>query len=139
VLYQSSGSRRPASPAVSPDGSKLAFAERESGEEGKGDIFVLDLTSGSATKLLTLPRGRLADLVWMPDGESLLVGTEGASGAQLWRVSAAGDSLQRALMAPRRQPVVSVHPDGRRVALTIGETHEEIWVLEHATRPTTEN
>jgi hypothetical protein len=37
-------------------------------------------------------------------------------------------------MQPKRQPMVSVHPDGKRIALTIGETHSEIWVLEQATR-----
>jgi hypothetical protein len=74
----------------------------------------------------------------MPNGLELLVGTEGSSGAQLWRVSTAGDSIQPALLEPRRKPGVGVHPDGKRIALTIGETHSEIWVLEHATLASTD-
>ena len=132
-VHTARGNSRFSSPAVSPDGSRLAFAVLEPEGEGTGDILVLGLASRTAKKLLTLPSGRLTDLAWMPDGDELLVGTEGSSGAQLWRVSTAGDSIQPALLRPERQPVVSVHPDGKRVALTIGQTHSEIWVLEHAT------
>jgi hypothetical protein len=73
----------------------------------------------------------------MPDGEALLVGTEGSSGAHLWRVSAGGEAIRPALAAPKRMPGISVHPDGRKVAVTLGETRHEIWVLDHATRPAT--
>jgi Tol biopolymer transport system component len=121
---------------VSPDGGRLAFALLEPEGTGTGDILVLGLDSGTATRLLTLPSGRLTDLVWTPDGQELLVGTEGASGAMLFRVAASGDSIQPAMLQPKRQPGVSVHPDGKRLALTIGETHSEIWVLEHATPAT---
>jgi Tol biopolymer transport system component len=132
-LHQARGGSRFASAAVSPDGGRLAFAVLEPEGKGTGDILLLGLGSGSATKLLTLPSGRLTDLTWMPGGDELLVGTEGSSGAQLWRVSTAGDSIRPALLQPKRQPVVSVHRDGKRIALTIGETHSEIWVLEQAT------
>jgi Tol biopolymer transport system component len=132
-IHNARGDSRFSSPVVSPDGGRLAFAVLEAPGKGTGDILLLGLHSGTATKLLTLPSGRLTDLAWMPAGDELLVGTEGSSGTQLWRVSTAGDSIRPALLQPKRQPVVSVHPDGKRVALTIGETHSEIWVLEHAT------
>jgi Tol biopolymer transport system component len=99
---------------------------------GTGHILLLDIGSRQASKLLSLPSGRFTGLTWMPDGKSLLVGTEGSQGAQLWKVSAAGDSMQPAPSPAKRQPGISVHPDGRRVALTIGQTEERILVLEHA-------
>ena len=136
LVHVAPGTSRFASPAVSPDGGRLAFALLEPEGKGTGDILLLGLGSRTATRLLTLPSGRFTDLAWTPDGDELLVGTAGASGAQLWRVSTAGDSIQPALLQPKRQPVVSVHPDGKHVALTIGETQSEIWVLEHATRET---
>jgi Tol biopolymer transport system component len=132
-LHNARGNSRFASPAVSPDGGRLAFAVLEPEGSGTGDILVFGLGSGTATKLLTLPSGRLTDLVWMPSGDELIVGAEGSSGAQLFRVSTAGDSIQPALLQPKRQPGVSVHPDGKRIALTIGETGSEIWVLGNAT------
>jgi Tol biopolymer transport system component len=127
------GDSRFSSPAVSPDGRQLAFAVLEPDGKGSGDILLLGLGSGTAKKLLTLPSGRLTDLAWMPAGDELLVGTEGSSGSRLFRVSTAGEYVRPALLQPKRQPVVSVHPDGHRVALTVGETHSEIWVLERAT------
>lgn len=132
-LHNARGSSRFASPAVSPDGGRLAFAVLEPEGSGTGDILVFGLGSGTATKLLTLPSGRLTDLVWMPNGDELIVGTEGSSGTQLFRVPTAGDSIRPALLQPKRQPGVSVHPDGKSIALTIGETSSEIWVLENAT------
>jgi Tol biopolymer transport system component len=137
-IHNARGGSRFASPVVSPEGGRLAFAVLEPQGKGTGDILLLGLGSGTAIKLLTLPSGRLTDLAWMPDGDELLVGTEGSSGAQLWRVSTAGDSIRPALLEPKRQPVVSAHPDGKRVALTIGEMHSEIWVLEHATHAAVE-
>jgi Tol biopolymer transport system component len=135
-IHNARGNGRFASPVVSPDGGRLAFAVLEPQGSGTGDVLVLGLGSGTATKLLTLPSGRLTDLTWTPDGDELLVGTEGSSGAQLFRVSTAGEYVRPALIQPKRQPGVSVHPDGRRVALTIGETHSEIWVMEHAAAAT---
>jgi Tol biopolymer transport system component len=135
-IHIARGESRFALPTMSPDGRQLAFAVLEPEGNGTGDILLLGVGSGTAKKLLTLPSGRLTDLVWMPLGNELLVGTEGSSGAQLWRVSTAGDSIRPALLQPKRQPVVSVHPDGEQIALTLGETHSEIWVLEHATSST---
>ncbi len=133
-IHLAHGGSRFALPAISPDGGRLAFAVLEPAGKGTGDILLLGLGSGTATKLLTLPSGRLTDLSWMPGGDELLVGTEGSSGARLFRVSTAGEYVRPALLQPKRQPVVSVYPDGKRVALTIGETHSEIWVMEGATR-----
>jgi Tol biopolymer transport system component len=136
VLYQPSSNVTLSSPAVSPEGARLAFVEMDAAG-GAGQILLLQVASRQASKLLALPGGRFTGLAWMPGGDSLLVGTEGSQGAQLWKVSAVGDSMQPAPSPAKRQPGISVHPDGRRVALTIGETEEKILVLEHAAHAAT--
>jgi Tol biopolymer transport system component len=138
VLYQPSSNAALSLPAVSPEGGRLAFVETNTAG-GPVHILLLDIASRQTSKLLSLPSGRFTDLNWMPGGESLLVGTEGSQGAQLWKVSEAGDSMQPAPSPAKRRPGISVHPDGRRVALTIGETEEQILVLEHAAHAATDS
>jgi Tol biopolymer transport system component len=137
VLYEAPPDMSLSAPAVSPDGARVAFAQVERAGGAKGEVLLLALASLTTERLLTLPSGRLVDLAWHPGGDALLVGTEGTSGTHLWRVSAAGDALRPALTAPKRQPGVSVHPNGRSVAVTLGEIHHEIWMLENAARPVT--
>ncbi|MCC6860522.1 MAG: PD40 domain-containing protein [Bryobacterales bacterium] len=135
VLYEAPGNLHLAVPAVSAGGLRLAFAQVQPDGGGKGDILLLAIPSRKTERLLTLPGGRVIDLAWMPGGQALLVGTEGSSGSHLWHVSASGDTMRPALPAPRRKPGISVHPDGRKVAVTLGEDRHEIWVLEHAIAP----
>jgi Tol biopolymer transport system component len=56
-------------PVFSPDGSRIAFARRESGTGGL-DLSILDLTSGQSTRLTVDPADDRAP-VWSPDGERL--------------------------------------------------------------------
>jgi hypothetical protein len=86
-------------------------------------------------KLLDLPSGRFTDLAWTPAGDALLVGTEGKNGAQLWKVSAAGDSMIPVPTAPDRLPGVTLDPTGRTFAYAAGKPSEEVWIVEHASEP----
>jgi hypothetical protein len=54
---------------ISPDGSRVAYARRESEHSGL-DIAVLDLASGQTTRLTADPADDRAP-VWSPDGERL--------------------------------------------------------------------
>jgi len=54
-------------PAVSPDGSQLAFA---SNRDGPWDLYLLDLASGAATRLTETPEYDGAPS-WSPDGQFL--------------------------------------------------------------------
>ncbi len=56
-----------ATPAVSPDGTRVAFASRQS---GYWDIWMLDLNAGSLTQLTSTPDYDSTP-TWSPDGEWL--------------------------------------------------------------------
>ena len=55
-------------PALSPDGSRIAI---ESGDQGEGDIWILDIVRGAKTRL-TQGEARESDPAWMPDGEHVV-------------------------------------------------------------------
>ncbi len=55
-------------PALSPDGSRIAI---ESGEQGEGDIWILDITRGAKTRL-TQGEAKESDVAWMPDGKHVV-------------------------------------------------------------------
>ena len=58
-----------AEPAISPDGTQLAFTRKD--EKGRKQIFVLPLSGGEARKLTDLPLGAF-DPKWLPDGSGLV-------------------------------------------------------------------
>jgi dipeptidyl aminopeptidase/acylaminoacyl peptidase len=56
--------------AWSPDSRRIAFVTRREGDEA-GQIYVLDLSGGEATRVTTLSTGASAPM-WRPDGGALL-------------------------------------------------------------------
>jgi Tol biopolymer transport system component len=74
-------------PAVSPDGSKLAFVR---GPEGSvHDIYVMKLPDGAPARLTN--DGRLiVGLTWSADGSEIVFSSNRSGSISLWRVSALG-------------------------------------------------
>lgn len=58
-------------PAWALDGMKLVFLSRN-GEEGKTNIWVMDLERHGAPVLVFNTKGRIPQLCWSPDGEHIL-------------------------------------------------------------------
>ncbi len=58
-------------PAVSPDGSKVAFA-RKVGGTGKAQLAMMPLDGGEAEVLTDLPLG-IGDVRWLPDGSGVVL------------------------------------------------------------------
>ena len=81
-----------ASPAFSPDGSKIAFAR---GVEGwVRDVYVMSASGGSPVQLTS--DGRMtASLAWSGDGNSIVFSSNRAGKFSLWRVPATGGSPER--------------------------------------------
>ena len=61
-------------PRWSPDGRRLAFIS-DRVKEGKGQLYLLDLTGGEARQL-TDTRGELRVPIWLPDGRLAVLMTE---------------------------------------------------------------
>lgn len=129
-------------------------------EEGTS-VNVMPTGGGNARTLLTEPQdtigyGPWGDLAWTPDGRQLLftklapvkaakeaevngimklpVRTSDAvlqSKIELWRISAAGGEPQRTGLAMVGLLNFQLHPDGRRIALTVASGGSEVWVMEN--------
>jgi len=118
-------------PAVSPDGSQVAFSYREKGHSG---IYIALVGGGKPLQLTDNEAD--SDPVWSPDGKALIFpeGLEGGAKARLDLLSLS-DFAIRPLSAPLNQefdcdPAVS--PDGTTIAFvrgTMGAFHGDLFVL----------
>jgi len=75
-------------PAISPDGTELAFASRESRDED-WDISILNFASGNVRRL-TLNPGPDRSPIWSPDGTSIVFLSLGAEGPGIYEKRASG-------------------------------------------------
>ncbi|MDH5823632.1 winged helix-turn-helix domain-containing protein [Luteimonas sp. RD2P54] len=102
-------------PALSPDGSRVAFIR--DGGEGGFDLYVK--TIGSEDSLnLTASAGDERHPLWTPDGRTLLFARVGASGTDIMRVSALGGGSTRVFADESLTGIrgMSLSPDGSRIA-----------------------
>lgn len=102
------------SPAISPDGSRIAFFT--TGRPRASEIFTIDAQGGQPTRLTRMTElgmgARAPD--WAPDGKRLAF--QSAAPADIWVINLDGTGLQQLTFdkAPDATPAWS--PDGRRIA-----------------------
>lgn len=123
-------------PALSPDGRFLAVRRNEAATRSSV-LLLRALASGESTELLRLsqPESLQGNAVsWTADGRSVLVRkTQRGLPAQTLLISLNGGSPRKVDISV---PLVtgapfSMHPDGRRVAFTAGQSRWEIRALEN--------
>lgn len=108
------------SPAVSPDGSRIAFVRGING--ATADLFTIPFNGGAATRV-TWDNQDLVGLDWSADGQSLVYATDRAGGYTIWRVPAIGGDAQLVVGGAAKLK----HPS---VARTDGRISYESWGYE---------
>jgi eukaryotic-like serine/threonine-protein kinase len=98
-------------PAVSPDGSLVAYSAEE---DGSHHIWVADTRTG-ATLQLTRGEGDDRYPCWTPDQASVLFSSD-RDGGGVFTVSRLGSDAPRLVVPNAAEPAVS--PDGSRIAFT---------------------
>ena len=120
--------------ALSPDGSQVAFAE----VSGKGIWTVLS-AGGSAREVFKATGAEtLAVWDWTRDGKALLVTrtADADSGkARLWVVPLLTGAAYDTGIAGASLREVRVHPDGVRIAYTVGNPTWELWTMNNFLPP----
>ena len=117
--------------AVSPDGALLAFSltTRE------GNRVHLIPAAGGEIRELSRMAGLVGGVLWTPDGRQVLFarreGSGGQTATELWSVPFLGGEPRRvANVTMPRVSQVQLHPDGRQIAFTAGESKAEVWVMD---------
>ena len=82
-------------PAISPDGTRLAFSRDE--PDGRSDIFVLDLARASETRVTSGPASN-QDPIWSPDGTQIAFTSDRDGGNDLYVRAADGSGSDRLLL-----------------------------------------
>lgn len=121
---------------LSPDGQRVLIGVRE----GKSQVvFVMSVAGGETRELFRVDGEKEVFFgggpAWTPDGRQVFYlkrAKEQAGPWQAWRVPAEGGEPQRVGSITARQLVgFSLHPDGRRVAITDIKVDLELWVMEN--------
>ncbi len=103
------------SPAVSPDGRRVAMILSKSGSP---DLWVSDLDGGSLKQLTTTKEDESSPC-WSPDGRTICFVSRQSGKAQLYTVSAEGGAMQRVPIAGVSNPSEpDWSPDGKYIIFT---------------------
>jgi Tol biopolymer transport system component len=91
-LSQFSSTRSETEPALSPDGSQLAFISDRSGHP---ELWIARWDGSHLRRLTSFRSAAIAYPVWSPDGTQISLSVSSRGSYAVWKVSAAGDSLQK--------------------------------------------
>jgi WD40-like Beta Propeller Repeat len=108
-------------PAWSPDGTKIAYTD----PGGSGDIWVLDLATGTRTQLTNSPNIE-GEADWSPDGTKIayvsdpyiLTANSLHSNPDIWTMNADGSDKTRLTQDPQADEEPAWSPDGTKIAYT---------------------
>jgi Tol biopolymer transport system component/tRNA A-37 threonylcarbamoyl transferase component Bud32 len=98
-------------PAMSPDGTMVAYASDETGEP---DIWVIR-TGGGEPLQLTNDEAINTDPAWFPDSSAIAFASERDGRPAIWRIPALGGSVVK-LVEDAAEPAIS--SDGTRIAFS---------------------
>jgi dipeptidyl aminopeptidase/acylaminoacyl peptidase len=114
---------RVGSPAVSPDGSRVAYTVRTTDmgkNRGHTEVYVVDLRAANPTpQRLTSDVASSTDPEWSPNGDAVYFLSSRSGSGQVWRVPAAGGDAVRVTDLPLDVDAFRVAPAGDRMLLSI--------------------
>lgn len=120
------------SPALSPDGRRLAFLEDDGG--GAADLVVMDL--GTRRRTVLSGNADLADAAWSPDGRSVVTTTYNTEtpGLLLWAADRPGSGTRVTGLPDGEAYRASFSPDGKWLVYTLRRgAANDVHVIEIAT------
>ena len=105
----------PRTPALSPDGSTIAYFQAALGPNG--DFWTVPASGGSPTRLTTdLREGGWP--AWTPDGQTIVLSSARAGSRTLWQVPARGGEPKPLTVGAGEDDQPDISSDGRQLAYT---------------------
>ncbi len=117
--------------ALSPDGRLLAFGLSDGSRTEAKLLMLMPAAGGEPRELLRLKKAEMSGFAFTRDGRHLLFSRAGQPAPQLWRIPVDGGPPRKLDLATNLNARISVHPDGRQIAYTAGETRLEVWVMDN--------
>jgi TolB protein len=122
-----------ASPALSPDGTQIAFA---GSAKGNVDIYVMN-ANGGGLKRLTTTHALEASPDWSPTGRQILYTSDQTGTPQIWVMDAEGTGARRVTLAGNWNDEAAWSPKGDRIAFACrNEGDFNICVMDFASGAT---
>jgi len=106
-------------PAVSPDGSQLAFSALT-------HLYVMDLPDGKPRRVTSDDEAREFQPTWSPDGLSLAYVTWSTDGGDVWRVKSDGGTPKKVTRTSAFYSDPAWSPDGARIVALRAPAHERM-------------
>ena len=97
---------------------------------------MLPAAGGDQRRIASFPlgftRGFPVPVAWSADGKSVFASARGMGGAEIWRIPVDGSSpTNTGIVWSGGLMRISVHPGGRRLALSTEQVSQETWVLQN--------
>lgn len=111
----------------SPDGRRIAFASRRSGD--RNEIWLVDADGASPTRLTRGSARFRGSPRWSPDGRTIAFDAWSDEGQwDIWTIGVDGAGLRRVTHDPVKAHIPSFSRDGRWIYFTSHRTgREEVW------------
>jgi Tol biopolymer transport system component len=127
---------------LSPDGQQMLLYLTRLDPPGAGGRFTVIPIAGGQPRDLYHPKDTIELMAvhpfWTPDGKNILfLQNPGQrtdpqpAPTELWRLSVETGKAEKLGLAMQGLSSVTIHPDGKRVAFTAGQSKSEIWVMEN--------
>ncbi len=101
-------------PAISPDGSRIAFVSNRDGSE---DLYVIPANGAGEVRLTKTPEGE-GTIAWTADGKQILFAVVSGDASRLYAIDPDGKNQRLIATVPGRAPTLS--PDGKRLIFMAG-------------------